>query len=295
MSAAREAELESGEVNGLHALYGGLGSGRLIIAGQPGSGKSGAAVLLLLAVLKHRDTVSDADRKLVPVPVLLTLQGWNPNREKVKDWLVSQLQGTYQLFNGSRGAATAAALLDAGRITVLLDGLDEISLGLRPAALQALNQQATFRLVLLSRTSEMASASGYGILQGAAAIELNPVDAASAASYLERIRPNPLPREWHKLAERVRGDPDSPLALALSTPLALTVVRDTYQTEDDVRELLDFCDARQANNSTSEAAEAVTGHLLDRVLPSAYASHPGQKLLYDLQTAERSLKGSPPR
>ncbi|MBO0802293.1 MAG: hypothetical protein J2P25_04370 [Nocardiopsaceae bacterium] len=290
LTATGETELVSGAISDLHALYGGLGSGKLIIAGQPGSGKSSAAVLLVLAALKHRDAVSDAERKLVPIPVVLTVQGWDPKRQKVKDWLAGELQRTYPLFAGARGTATVGALLNAGRITVILDGLDEIDPDLRPVVLRALNQQATFRLILLSRTGEIASATDQEVLHGAAAIELNRVDAFSAASFLEQFPRDPLPPAWRELIARIRADPDDPLSHALSTPLALTLVRDTYQAEDDVRELLDFCDALPDGSPASETAEAITDHLLDRVLPAAYADRPGQPLPYDLPTAERFLR-----
>ena len=92
-------------------MYGGLGSGRLVIAGAPEAGKSGAAVLLALAGLRHRRTVAEADRLMVPVPVLFTLHDWNPATQPVRDWLVSQLRQTYDgLFTGTRGARKAAAL-----------------------------------------------------------------------------------------------------------------------------------------------------------------------------------------
>ena len=76
----------------LHAVYGGLGSGRLVIVGAPGSGKSGAAVLLVLAALKHREQVPEKDRPRVPVPVMFTMHGWDPNTQRVQDWLAARLR-----------------------------------------------------------------------------------------------------------------------------------------------------------------------------------------------------------
>ena len=60
LAAAGERQLQAGQVSELHEVYGGLGSGRLVIAGGPGSGKSSAAVLLILAALRHRRSVPDA-------------------------------------------------------------------------------------------------------------------------------------------------------------------------------------------------------------------------------------------
>ncbi len=55
-------QLRSGGLRDLHAVYAGLRSGRLVIVGSPGAGKSGAAVLLVLAALRHRNAVTDTDR-----------------------------------------------------------------------------------------------------------------------------------------------------------------------------------------------------------------------------------------
>jgi hypothetical protein len=80
LSAVSQQRLRGGRISDLHAVYGGLGSGRLVIAGSPGSGKSGAAVLLVLAALEYREQVPVAERAHVPVPVMFTLHGWIPVR-----------------------------------------------------------------------------------------------------------------------------------------------------------------------------------------------------------------------
>jgi hypothetical protein len=197
---------------------------------------------------------------------------------------------TYPLFAGRTGTQDAARLIDAGKIAVILDGLDEISAGLQPAALQALSQ-AAFRVVVLSRTAEMAlAASQHGMLHGAAAIELRPVGPSAAAEYLEHVQLDPPPDGWRDLVTRIRSAPASPLASALSTPLMLTLIRDTYHTADDARELLACCDAAQQRLTSTQAAEEITGYLLDRVLPSAYARRPGHPpSRYDLRAAQNAL------
>ena len=99
-------------------------------------------------------------------------------------------------------------------------------------------------MVVLSRTAEMASAaSREGILDGAAAIELCPIDPPTAAGYLSRPSLTPAPG-WRDLIDRVLS-PDSTLAEALNNPLSLTLVKDTYRAGEDIRKLLDFCDAAQ--------------------------------------------------
>ena len=168
LAAAGEQQLQAGQVSELHEVYGGLGSGRLVIAGGPGSGKTSAAMLLVLAALRHRHSVPEQDRLQVPVPVMFTLHGWDPGTQRARDWLAESLCQAYPLFAGRQGAQAAREMLDEGRIAVLLDGLDEISETLRPTVLRALSREANFRLVLLTRTAEMADAAAQALLQGAA-------------------------------------------------------------------------------------------------------------------------------
>jgi len=222
LSPAGPEQLRGGRLQDLHAVYGGLGSGRLVIIGEPGSGKTGAAVLLVLAALEHRRQVPSQDRRLVPVPAMFTLHGWDPNIQRVGDWLAARLQETYPLFGGKGGKAEAAELVKAGRIAVILDGLDEIAEALRPVALRALSQQASLRVVVLARSFEMTVAARQGFLEGAAALELQAVDAAAAADYLTRVQLDPPPRGWTELTGRLRREPGSPIAKALNNPLTLT-------------------------------------------------------------------------
>jgi hypothetical protein len=287
LAAVGERRLQAGQVSELHEVYGGLGSGRLVIAGGPGSGKSSAAVLLILAALRHRRGVPEQFRSEVPVPVMFTMHGWDPGTQRARDWLAERLWQTYPLFAGRAGAGAARAMLDEGRIAVILDGLDEIREDLRPAVLRALSQQATFRLVLLTRSAEMAGAAARAVLQGAAAIELQDVAPGAAAGYLTRTQLDPPPRGWPELFRRMREEPGSPLAQALTNPLMLTLVRDTYRAGDDVGELLGLRDP--AGHPAS--AEDLADHLLARVLPAAYTPQPGAPPpRYDLPTAERALR-----
>ena len=243
-------------------------------------------MLLILAALAHREQVAEADRPDVPVPVMFTLHGWDPIAQPVRDWLALRLGQTYPLLAGPDGAAKSARLLAEGKIAVILDGLDEIPADLRPAALRALSQQATFRLVVLTRTGEMAAAAAQGHLDGAAAVELQDMDAATAAGYLTRVQLDPPPAGWRELTRRLRRAPGSPLAQALGSPLTLGLVRDTYRGPDDVRELLGF----SGSPASAVSRDEIVDHLLDRVLPAAYAQQPGQPPpRYDLQKAQRAL------
>lgn len=147
-----------------------------------------------------------------------------------------------------------------------------------PRAVRAGIARGTWSLAGAARPGKAAiSGREQQCRQGAAAIELRAIDPAEAASYLERVQLDPPPEGWRDLIERIRSGPDSPLSRALDSPLTLTLVRDTYQSGDDARELLDFCDTTQQDASADQAAEDITGHLLDRVLAAAYAHRPASR------------------
>ncbi|MGH3889367.1 MAG: hypothetical protein ACRDSZ_22880 [Pseudonocardiaceae bacterium] len=218
----------------LFAVYTGIASGRMVVVGAPGSGKSATAVMLLLDALDHRDHVDATTR----VPVLFTTHGWDPTSCSVQDWLAARLTAEYPLFQHRGGQAEAAAVVAAGAVALILDGLDELDPAWRAAALHALND-APFRMVVLTRSREMIEAANAAWLVGAVAVQLHEVAGCPAADYLTRARAEPPPKGWTQLLSHLREHPGSVLSRALSTPLALTLVRDTYRPGDDVRELLD--------------------------------------------------------
>ena len=101
----------------------------------------------------------------------------------------------------------------------------------------------------------MAAATSQEFLQGAVVLELQDVGPKVAADYLTRVQRHPAPAGWGELTDRLRHAPGSPIARALSLPLTLTLVRDTYRGGDDVGELLDFCDA-DGQGTSRESIEA---------------------------------------
>jgi hypothetical protein len=286
LSPVRREQLDEGELKDLYALYGGLGSGRLVITGPPGSGKSGAAICLILEALRRRALLDRRERSQVPVPVLFTLRGWNPNTEDFRNWLARQLQ-IYPFLSGQRGLDEARKLVSQGKIAAILDGFDEIPVVLQAVALRALSDCATFRVVLLARTEDMTAAASSCIFAGAAALELQEVSTGQASEYLTIVQRDPPPDHWRDLTERLRGTEDAAIGRALNSPLTLTLVRDLYLQSDNVGELLSFCDS---DTCTGEC-EHVENFLLGHRLRQAYRPRPGETAcLYDAETAERALR-----
>jgi len=288
LTAVTHCELGEGTQEELYQIYGGLPSGRMLLIGRPGAGKSSAAILLLLQALRHREQATPDDQARIPVPVLFTLHGWNPDRgESTTDWMASKLAETYPMFRGRTGRQAAEDLLATERVAAFLDGLDETPASIRPSILAAL-ADAPFRVVLLSRTAEAVNAAQHILLTGAAAVELQAVQPTEAATYLLQSLVDPPPPPWkairHDLAEAARaGQPRSALSEALTTPLALSLLRDVYGATGPVDELLD--------DSRFSTAADIENHLLDQAIDAAYEHRPGRpKPRYTVTTARHTLR-----
>jgi hypothetical protein len=153
------------------------GKSRIVIIGEAGAGKTTAMLWLLIAILEHRRAGSAQ-----PVPVWVTLGGWNPDSTPLHDWASARLAQDYPgLAAGVYGGpGAAAALIRSGRVALFLDGLDELPTGLRGQALHAIDQDSTgLGLVLTSRKSEWAAAVKENQLWNAAVIEVLPIDVDS--------------------------------------------------------------------------------------------------------------------
>lgn len=175
--------LIAGVVTRLHdELYTRLPHGRLVLTGAGGAGKTGAMILLLLAALEHRLTVAPDQRGQVPVPVWLTMGGWNPHAQSLSEWASATMYRDHPYLRAPEfGPDAAAGLLNSGRVALFLDGLDEIAPELRIRALQQVETAATgLRVVLTSRPEEYQQASACGRWHNVAEVELRPVEPATA-------------------------------------------------------------------------------------------------------------------
>jgi hypothetical protein len=129
----------------------------------------------------------------------------------------------------------------------------------------------------------MMAAAAQGSLEGAAAVELLAVKSGAAADWLASFQTDPPPPLWGELLRRLRADGDSsPIAQALSTPLALTLIRAIYTEPDSIGEFLKYCDSA----TWAITSDDLVAHLLGRFLQVAYAKRSGR---YDLAIARVAL------
>jgi WD40 repeat protein len=256
--------LESGVVTRLHdEVYARLAHGRLVILGAPGAGKTGSMILLMLQALQHRATMETASRALIPVPVWLTLGGWDPATQSLREWALTVIDREHPYLRSAMFEPdTTATLLDRGRLALFLDGLDELAPTARSAALQRLDAElVNLRVVLSSRPEEYRQALDRGHWHNAAVIELRPIRPTVAATFLLRDQVGRQREAWAAVGDYLRGNPGSVAAQVLSTPLTLTLARAAYQHSDPTELVVP--------KRFSSAAD-LRAHLVERVLVAAY-------------------------
>lgn len=212
-------------ISELAAAFRGLTRRRLVIAGDPGMGKTTLAVLLLRQLLQDPLPAE-------PIPVMVPLAGWDPATERFRDWLARGLAETYPaLCAPALGPDLPRALVTERRVLPILDGLDELPEPLRPQVLSALNDTFMDPLILTCRMTEYRAAvhsPGGDVLTAAAVVEPRPLRPADAAAYLTRVLPPQPAGAWPALLDVLARNPNAPLARALATPLTLWLVRRVY-------------------------------------------------------------------
>ncbi|MFB7913020.1 helix-turn-helix domain-containing protein [Streptomyces sp. NPDC056061] len=286
-ATARPLDL-SGDVRSVTEVYRRIRSGRLVVLGRAGSGKSILTIRFVLDFLEAADFV---DR----VPVIFSLGSWDPTAVALRDWLIDLLMRDHPHLSGRApgGGTLAAALIDAGVVLPVLDGFDEIAEGLRRAALEALNT-TSLPLVLTSRRAEFAEAvQAVGApLVWAAGIELTDLTLDDLAAYLPRTA-RPVARDdggpdesvWKPVLQQLRAPKDpvgAPLAQVLTTPLMIVLARTMYSEAPD-RDPIELLDPERFPD-----ANALEDHLLAGFVPTVYRRHAAERGVVGRRSGERN-------
>lgn len=262
-----------GRLDEIVGVYRRIPSGRLVVLGRSGSGKTILTVRFVLDYVRSR---ARADA----VPVIFSIGSWNPTAVTFRDWLTGQLTRDHPglAAAGPGGTSLAAALVATGRVLPVLDGFDEIADGLRRPALEALNA-TTLPLLLSSRPAEYAAAvAETDVLTSAAAVELTDLTLDDLADYLPRTTrksggADPAATAWDPVLSELRERPHSRasahLTEVLATPLMVALARTTYSDtpDHDPATLLD--------TQRFATAAQLEDHLLDSFTATVYRPRPG--------------------
>jgi hypothetical protein len=248
-------------------------TGWLVVLGEPGYGKSMLMLQLVIDLIKHRDPGTT-------VPVFVPMTTWDPEKDELGKWLEKQLPHDYPILDvsvpteqGSR--SRIADLLARQKIVPILDGLDEMPPALRRQAVYRLNESFAspdrpLRLVVTCRTTEYSAivnppGEPWKPILGAAAIKLQPPDAAEVAEYLSRDGNDD---RWAGVVQELSDlTVASPLREALATPLYACLASAIYNPPRHLRGSAP--DPEDLRTRFHDSA-SIQDHLLDEFIPSMY-------------------------
>jgi hypothetical protein len=217
-----------GDVNNIYERYREIGFGRMMLLGPPGSGKTLAAITLVMDILSRG--LAAPDERMLPIPI--SIVGWD-GTQRLGDWLSDRLVEGYRIAR-----PVAKALIYNDYILPVLDGLDEVDdqASDEPSSSKKILQQirsssdaadiAHGALVMTCRSDFYGELYESGnSLRNAVVVEMKDLQPEEVRSYL-RLRfkddraHDPYRSESFAAAAK---DNDSCLIRALSVPLILTL------------------------------------------------------------------------
>jgi NACHT domain len=271
--AAGAADL-AGTSGDIARVLASIPTGRLVVLGEPGAGKTMLLVRLVLYLLERRKPGG-------PVPILASVSSWNPVDQDLHEWLAGEMIIDHPALAapalvGPAGDSRGRVLLERGFFLPILDGLDEIPESLRSAAIAQIND--TMRpgeaLVLSSRKAAYEAAvhspDGAAVtVRGAAVIEICPIDSTAASKYL--LHDGGGKDRWGPVL-RALGT-HSPVGQALANPLMLSLAREIYNPRPGtysgpLRSPAELCTPAMTSR------ELIERHLVDAFIPAAYRQFP---------------------
>lgn len=191
-----------------------LGTGRtLLILGDPGAGKT----TTLLELTRELIVRAERDSEL-PMSIVFNLSSWQ-DKQNLADWIVLELNTKYQVPK-----KIGKAWVNEQQILPMLDGLDEVSVQLRNACVEAINrfhsEYGQIEIVVCSRIKDYEALAQRLQFQGA--IFIQPLEEAQVFEYFDR-----LGAELEGVREMLTTD--SKLLELAKTPLMANIMAIAYR------------------------------------------------------------------
>jgi hypothetical protein len=234
---------------------------RMLIVGEPGSGKTIAAYSLI----EYLDN-TEGDQRM---PLLVNLSAWEA-QDNFETFLVDYLCSSVGYEVHER--AVASAFVDSGRYNLILDGLDEIPLTLRAHFSERLDEfvsglPSEVGVLVTCRTREYeqlltAHSTGLGLVQ---AVEILPLTSEQLESALAELAKEDedwelfLSQQHLAASQRARAVLSSPLFLNLAVAAGLRP-RQLLECDDEqeIRDLVldGYLDGTLADQRHYESKDA---------------------------------------
>jgi hypothetical protein len=262
-----------GDVTNIYEKYKEIRSGRLMILGPAGSGKTLAAINLVTEILIQG--LAAPDQRMVPIPV--SIGGWDGTK-KLGEWLSDRLVEGYRIAR-----PVARGLVNDDYILPVLDGLDEADdhpEGRVTAAQKILEQIrsspdasdiAHGALVMTCRTDfyDDLYESGHS-LRNAAVVEIKDLEPEAVRNYLHTRFNDDSAHDPYRSDNFsvVIGRDDSCLIRALGKPLILTLAVSVLKAE--------YSTPRQLARYTK--VSSLRSHLIRRLIRSTVRANPRDPL-----------------
>jgi serine/threonine protein kinase len=199
-------------------------NGKLLILGDPGSGKTTTLLELTRHLLDRAmlDTVH-------PIPVIFNLSSWGEKQQPLTDWLIDELGSKYQVPK-----KVAQTWVEGDDLLLLLDGLDEVIAMQRDGCVQAINtyraEHGFVDMVVSSRITDYEALANRLKLNGA--IVIQPLNAEQIDRYM-----NSFGTELATIQRMVTED--NTLRELARSPLMLNIMALAYRavSEAEVKHL----------------------------------------------------------
>ena len=262
-------------------------SGKLLILGNPGSGKTTELLKFATAL-----TTKAILNSLEPIPVLLELSTWTEGT--METWIMARLKRLYNV-----DGMTAQAWLRDEQLVLLLDGLNELGLTRQERAIVEINHflaETGYPHCVVCCRSEEYEVGQERLSQLNGAIYLKPLSDGQIQRYLEDVGRSPF---WGNIENQ-------PALLTLArSPLLLTIMVTVYQdrqirTSEELLDLyIDYAFTRNGRPGGDRIAtrpqamhylhclarqlklQSRTELLIERIQPKSLPSD-GDRLLYRL-------------